>query len=91
MCRSYGTLENGLFFTRGLKSTATILTVSTRLLHPQNLWVMDRVCNLTQVIMKKSKQNLASNLLNTYYTIPLRVFRTFFRIITQFKHENGLS
>jgi hypothetical protein len=30
----------------------------------------DRVSNLTQVIITKSKQNLASNLLNTYYTTP---------------------
>jgi hypothetical protein len=33
---------------------------------------MDRVANLTQVIMTKSKQNLASNLLITYYTTPNR-------------------
>jgi hypothetical protein len=29
---------------------------------------MDRFANLTQVIITKLKQNLASNLLNTYYT-----------------------
>jgi hypothetical protein len=30
----------------------------------KKMWVMDRVSNLTQVIMTKSKQNLAYNLPN---------------------------
>jgi hypothetical protein len=44
MCRSYGTLKNGRFYTRGLKSTATILTVPTALL-VKNVWIMYRVLN----------------------------------------------
>jgi hypothetical protein len=74
MPRSYGTQLNFIrFLNRGLKSTATILTVSTRLLHPQNLWVMDRVCNLTQVVPNSKLYFASKNYLSlflTYYTTP---------------------
>ena len=51
MYRSYGTQKKFVHFFGGLKSAAIKLTEPTALLTPENLWVMDRVLNLRQVVV----------------------------------------
>ena len=58
MYRSYGTQKKSVRFFGGLKSAATILTEPTALLGAENLWVMDRVLNLRQVIRPKTNVNI---------------------------------
>ena len=58
MSRSYGTQKKFVHFFGGLKSAAIKLTEPTALLTPENLWVMDRVLNLRQVIRPKMNVNI---------------------------------
>ena len=55
MYRSYGTRKKLVRFLGGLKSAAIKLTEPTALLAAKNLWVMDRVLNLRQVVDTKNR------------------------------------
>ncbi len=82
MYRSYGTQLNFIrFLNRGLKSTATILTVSTRLLTQKNLWVMDRVPNLTQVVNAIHNTNYVLQF-NYFLRYNILIFNQLYQIST---------